>query len=109
MDMRRKINSFFELKAEDKELSIYDLLVNLKISGQDAEIMVSTLHQIIKKVEANANQFRTIMKFIELAKEERRNYSMILFVSDQLISGLEELENINHDIVTAIRELLIVR
>jgi hypothetical protein len=35
------------------------------------------------------------MKFIELAKENRKNYSMILFVSDQLIDGFEELEELS--------------
>jgi len=36
----------------------------LKIGGHDADIMMTNIQQIIKKIESNPDELKTIMKFI---------------------------------------------
>lgn len=49
MEMRRKILSNLNTQDKNSPVTIYDLLVNLR-GGKDADMLVSTIKLIAKKV-----------------------------------------------------------
>jgi hypothetical protein len=57
--------------------------------GQDPTAIVETLEQILERMARSAEESRRVLAFLELSKMSSRNASTVLFISDQLVEGLE--------------------
>jgi len=66
-------------------------LVNLKLTGQDADSLVDIIKQMTRKATEDPKSIAAILKFIEMAKSGRKNFNMIFFLTDQLIDEFESV------------------
>jgi hypothetical protein len=108
MDLRRRLLSHFSSKATPESLSIYELLVSLRMCGKDADLLVQTIRHIIARVHEEPSTLATVLKFVDLAKQNRKNYSMNFFVCNQMIEELEETP-VGADMQELVKRLLVIR
>jgi hypothetical protein len=108
MELRRRLLSHLSPSHSGEVLGIYELLVSLRMCGKDAERLVQTIKLIIGRVREDGENMQVVLRFIELAKQNKRNYNMNFFVCNQIIEDLEEGE-VGAEMAEVIKRLLIVR
>ena len=75
-------------KSNIDDLSIYDLLVRLKLKGQDGEMLSKVIEGIVEKVKENIEILEYVISFLEMAQNDIKSLNMGFFVSNSLIEEL---------------------
>ena len=109
MEGRKQLWTLLPFSQAGEQSTVYDLLVSLKMKGQDANAMVETIGHIASKMQTDRTATRAVLDFLELGKVSPGNYSTMMFLCDQLVEGIEEDGQLEGESVRTVRELLAVR
>lgn len=53
--------------------------------GKDADMLVKTIKQIVAKISQNPSYLNVVLKFIEVAKENKKSHHMNFFICNQIV------------------------
>ena len=66
-------------------MSIFDLLVRLKLKGQDGDMLGKLIEGLVERVKEKENNLDYILSYLEMAKNDQKTLNIGFYVSNSLI------------------------
>ena len=79
--------NILDLIIDDKldDVSIFDLLVRLKLKGQDGEMLGKLIEGLVERVKEKEDNLEYILSYLEMAQNDQKTLNIGFYVSNSLI------------------------